>query len=149
MSSPIFAIDPQEIILGLCGAKWNPTNDADVETMRDYWRDLAGVIPMFFGEAANADGREYITDPAYLLQFVADGMDKAYGMGGFQTNAWSKNGVIDPAGVYRSGYDDDPAMHPIVKLQTDDVECFIYDCAIVAIRHRQFNLDQAKIARFD
>ena len=70
-------------------------------------------------------------------------------MGGFQTNAWSKNGVIDPAGVYRSGYDDDPAMHPIVVLYGGEVECYIYDCAIVAIRHRQFILDQAKIARFD
>ena len=77
MTSPIFAIDPQEIILGLCGAQWNPTKNDDVETMRDYWRDLAGVIPMFFWEAANADGREYITDPAHLLQFVADGMDQA------------------------------------------------------------------------
>ena len=148
MTSPIFAIDPQEIILGLCGAQWNPTKNDDVESMRDYWRDLAGAIPMFFWEAANANGREYITDPAHLLQFVADGMDRAYGMGGFQTNAWSKNGLIDPAGVYRTGYDD-PASHPIVKLQTNDVECFIYDCAIVAIRHCQFNLDQAKIARFD
>lgn len=148
MGSPLFAIDPQEIILGLCGAEWNPTKDENVESMREHWRELVGVLPMFFWEAANAEGRKYITTSDKLLEYIADGMDNAYGFGGFSVSTFNKRGWIDPAGLYYSGYGDHP-MPPIVKLQANDVECFIYERGIVSIRHSRFSLNQAKIARFD
>lgn len=83
-----------------------------------------GIIPAFAAEAY-VKGHETAQD-------VYGAMVEAYGFGDMSSTDW---GTVDPTGVYKSTYDEDPDMQPLVELSSPDnpVKVYIYQYAIVAV----------------
>jgi len=145
MGSALFEIDPFDLLFGLLNGKFNPTQDPDIEEMREYWRDVVGLIPQLFWDGHNRDGIDYITDPAQIVRFVCDGIDAAYGWQAFGGD-WTKGATVDHVGRYCYGGEIDQA--PVARFQINDVEMFVYDAGIVAVRHVRDH-GGVKIARLD
>lgn len=86
--------------------------------------EACGIIPMFAAEA-------YLKG-AVTAQEVYDSMVESYGFGDMSSTDW---GTVDPTGVYKSSYEEDPDMEPLVELSYPDnpVKVYIYQYAITAV----------------
>ena len=108
--------------------------------------EACGIIPDFFAEACVTAEDE--NPEGFTLRDVADGMDRVYQFGGF---GYPWPGSLDADGVYRSQYDEDPPMSPLVRFSFNSgarvFECFVYEAGITAIRER--GTASLFIGRFD
>jgi hypothetical protein len=125
----------------------NPAGDPDLNQVPPArLLEACGIIPDFFAEACVTAEDE--NPDTLTLQHIADGMDRAYQFGGF---GYPWPGTLDADGVYRSQYDEDPPMSPLVRFSFNSgarvFECFVYECAITAIRER--GTASLFIGRFD
>lgn len=107
----IISVDPNEYHI--------PKGATKVRLVR-----ACGIIPAFAAEAY-AKGNETAQD-------VYDAMVERYGFGDMSSTKW---GTVDPTGVYKSAYDEDPDMQPLVELRFPEnpVKVYIYQYAIVAV----------------
>lgn len=155
MESLALQLRPADIMLDRV---LNPADDDDLNQWKpDHLLEACGIIPDFFCDALITAERE--NPEGITLQHVADGMDRAYGFGGFQfrtryhlgPNPWP--GTLDADGVYTSQYDEDPPLSPLVCFSFNCyergrvMECFVYEAGITAIRER--GTASLFIGRFD
>lgn len=118
----------------------NPTKDDNLSnTPYAHLAEACGIIPDFFCEAC-------IRVEKLSLDAIAAGMDNLYQFGGF---SYPLDGTVDESGIYKSKYDDAPALPPLGRFIFDgsQFECYVYEYGITAIRDTVTG--QTKIARFD
>jgi len=144
MNSIAMTLRPADILLDRV---LNPADDADLNQWQPkHLVEACGIIPDFFVTACITAEQE--NPDTLTLQHIADGMDRAYQFGGF---GYPWPGSLDADGVYRSQYDEDPPMSPLVRFSFNSgarvFECFVYECAITAIRER--GTASLFIGRFD
>ena len=125
----------------------NPADDADLNQWQpDHLVEACGIIPDFFVTACITAEQE--NPDTLTLQHIADGMDRVYQFGGF---GYPWPGTLDADGVYTSPHDGDSPLPPLVRFAFNSgarvFECFVYDCAITAIRER--GTASLFIGRFD
>lgn len=85
---------------------------------KDYVREWLGALPIWVAEY-NLYGGDSVKD--YL--------DKAYGFGLYEYEGTN----ITEDGVYQSKHDEDPDLHFIAKMDTDEGTVYFYPYAITAI----------------
>ena len=106
-------------------------------------RESCGLIPNIFAEAimmGDPDGDNVMT-----LQNLADNMDAVYKFGGFGQFEYPAR--IDESGVYHPDNDEDESLAPLVRLDSDPFECFVYPYGILSIR--DIHTNETKTSRFD
>lgn len=120
----------------------NPAGDENLATVPDdRLREACGIIPDFF-LAAVLEGMETASGPT--LENVSEGMDAAYRFGGF---SYPFEGAVSPQGVYHSPHDEDEPLPPLARFAYGNLELFIYQYAITALRDRSTGAFRA--GRFD
>lgn len=122
----------------------NPTGDAELAAVpEDRIREACGIIPDFFLIAV-LEGMDTASRPT--LENVSERMDSAYGFGGF---SYPFEGAVSPQGVYHSPFekDGDEPLPPLARFAYNNLELFIYQHAITALRDR--NTGELKVGRFD
>lgn len=120
----------------------NPAGDEDLATVPDdRLREACGIIPEFFLSAV-LEGMKTASGPT--LENVSEGMDAAYRFGGF---SYPFEGAVSPEGVYHSPHEGDEPLPPLVRFAHGNLELFIYQYAITALRDR--STGAFKAGRFD
>ena len=134
-------IRPSDMLLN---RKFNPANDEQIGAATpEQLAEACGIIPDFFCKACIESGT-YGADPL-TLDSIAAGMDDEYQCGAFRH--YPLSGTVDEKGIYKSKYDDDPALPPLARFIFEGFECFVYEYGITAIR--DLATRATKIARFD
>ena len=144
METKTLVCRPSELILDRV---LNPAGDADLNRAQPaQLLEACGIIPDFFVTACITAEQE--NPDTLTLQHIADGMDRVYQFGGF---GYPWPGTLDADGVYTSPHDGDSPLPPLVRFAFNSgarvFECFVYDCAITAIRER--GTASLFIGRFD
>ncbi len=122
--------------------KLNPSGDENLATVPDdRLREACGIIPEFFLNAV-MENTEKAEGPT--LENVSEGMDAAYRFGGF---SYPFEGAVSPEGVYHSPHEGDEPLPPLVRFAHGNLELFIYQYAITALRDR--STGAFKAGRFD
>ena len=146
MNSIAMTLRPADILLDRV---LNPADNADLNQWQpDHLVEACGIIPDFFVSACITAEQE--NPDTLTLQHIADGMDRVYQFGGFGYEMnWP--GTLDADGVYTSPHDEDSPLPPLVRFAFNSgarvFECFVYECAITAIRER--GTASLFIGRFD
>ena len=84
-----------------------------------------GILPQFYMEAM-VRGNDTARD-------VYEAMVDIYGYGDYSGPSW---GTVSPTGVYKSSYEEDPDMYPLVLCEwpDNDVRLWVYQHAILAVQ---------------
>ena len=83
-----------------------------------------GILPQFFAEAV-MQGND-------TAESVYKAMVAIYGFGDYSGTSW---GTVSDEGVYKSSYDEDPDMSPLLLCEWPDseVKMYCYEHAILAV----------------
>ena len=122
----------------------NPASDPELAAVpEDRIRGACGIIPDFFLIAV-LDGMDTASRPT--LESVSERMDAEYQFGGFSCPL---HGTVSPQGVYHSPFeqDGDEPLPPLARFAYNNLELFIYQHAITALRDR--STGNFKVGRFD
>lgn len=122
----------------------NPTGDAKLAAVpEDRIREACGIIPDFFLIAV-LDGMDTASRPT--VESVTERMDAEYQFGGFSCPL---HGTVSPQGVYHSPFeeDGDAPLPPLSRFAYGNLELFVYQYAITALRDR--STGEFKVGRFD
>lgn len=120
----------------------NPAGDESLAAVpEDRIREACGIIPDFFLAAVLENVRKA---EGPTLENVSEGMNAAYRFGGFMHPL---EGSVSPQGVYYSPYEEDEPLAPLVRFAYGNLELFVYQYAITALRDRSTGDFEA--GRFD